>query len=69
MFPYNIASLILEILCLKYVLNDSLRHRNPRDALESGKPCLKQGRMSFCKALCVREDGPTYEALTSLTQG
>ena len=34
MFPYNIASLILEILCLKYALNDSLDRWNPRDALE-----------------------------------
>ena len=34
MFLYNIASLVLEILCLKYVLNDLLGHRNPKDALE-----------------------------------
>ena len=34
MFPYNIASLMLEILCLKYALNDPLGHRKPRDALE-----------------------------------
>ena len=34
MFLYNIASLMLEILCLKCVLNDPLGCRNPRDALE-----------------------------------
>ena len=34
MFLYNIASLMLEILYLKYVLNDPLGCRNPRDALE-----------------------------------
>ena len=67
MFPYNIASLMLEILCLKYALNDPLGYRNPRDALEWRKPCLKQGRMSFCQALCVHGDRPVYAALTSCT--
>ena len=43
MFPYNIVSFMLEILCLKYALNDPLGRRNPRDALEWRKPCLKQG--------------------------
>jgi len=32
-FPYNIASLMLEILRLKYALNDPLGRRNPKDAL------------------------------------
>ena len=34
MFPYNCASLMLAILCLEYDLNDSLGHRNPRNAWE-----------------------------------
>ena len=67
MFPYNVASLMLEILCLKYALNDPLGRRNPRDALEWKKPCLKQGRMSFYQALYVRGYEPTYTALTSHT--
>lgn len=69
MFPYNIASLMLEILCLKYALNDPLGRRNPRDALEWRKPCLKQGKMSFYQALCVRGDGPVYVVLTLRVQG
>ena len=31
---YNFASLMLEILCLECVLNDSFGHRNPMSALE-----------------------------------
>ena len=34
MFLYNIASLMLEVLWLRYVLSDPLGCRNPRDALE-----------------------------------
>ena len=34
MFLYNFASLMLEILCLKYVLDDILDCRNLRNALE-----------------------------------
>ena len=34
MFLYNIVSLILEILYLKYALNDPLGCRNPKNALE-----------------------------------
>ena len=34
MFSYNISSLMLENMCLKYPLNDPLGRRNPRDALE-----------------------------------
>ena len=47
MFPYNVASLMLEILCLKYALNDPLGRRNPRDALEWKKKMLKTGKNEF----------------------
>jgi len=49
MFLYNSASLMLEILCLECVLDDSLGCRNPRSALE-WKLCSKQGNMGFYKA-------------------
>ena len=46
MFSYNIASLMLEILCLKYALNDPLGRRTLRMP-GSGKTMLKTGKNEF----------------------
>ena len=43
MLPYSIASLTLEILCLKYALNDSLGCKNPRDALKGKNHAKNRG--------------------------
>ena len=54
MFPYNIASLMLEILCLKYALNDPLGHNNPREWV-STKRCAYVGiglHMQFWLLVC-----------------
>ena len=43
MFLYNFASLMLAILCLECVLNDSLGDKNPRDALGSKNSVQNRG--------------------------
>ena len=51
MFIYNCASLMLAILCLEYVLNDSLGHKNPRNAWEWKKSAQNKGTWASTKRL------------------
>ena len=49
MFLYNFASLMLAILCLEYVLNDSLGHRNPRNDWEWRNSAQNKGTWASTK--------------------
>ena len=59
MFLYNINSLMLEILYLKYALNDPLGCRNPRNALEWQNHAYNRGGWA-----CVRSFDSAYIGLT-----
>ena len=70
MFPYNIASLMLEIFCLNYALNDPLGRKNPRDALKWTNR-LKTGENEFLPTsvhmwgrACIRSFDFVYAGLT-----
>ena len=49
MFLYNFASLMLAILCLEYVLNNSLGHWNPRNFWEWRNSTQNKGTWAFAK--------------------
>ena len=57
MFLYNFASLILEILCLEYVLNHSFGHRNPKNAWEWRNSAQNKGIGASTKCLAYVEMG------------
>ena len=70
MFSYNIASLMLEILCLKYALNDPLGRRTLRMPW-SGKTMLKIGENKILPSVmrmwgwaCVHSFDFMYAGLT-----
>ena len=57
MFLYNSASLMLAILCLEYVLNDSLGHRNPKNAWEWRNFAQNRGTGASTKHLAYMDIG------------
>ena len=67
---------MLAILCLEHVLNDSLDHKNPKNAWEWRNSAQNKGTLASAKrhayvevTPCVCGGKPTYAALTLHTQG